>query len=837
MSASAMAGSGKLTIQNGGQLTMAGQNFGVNVGNNQQGSGTLLVQTGGTLTASSLNVANQANSTGTVDIIGTASGPQTVVNLTGPASNTDVRNPLGVGWGTGTINVYNGAVVNGGITGGVPNPNCVSNLCNVFIGNAAGSTATLKLTDPGTTMSLAGGFFLGGAAVVTQANGGYDFGTAGATTHATMQVLNGATLNTYQSTVSFGPGGTVPTGSEHTIANVAVDGANSVWNITRNPVTNAQATLNLATHANATATIDVTNGGRLAITGGQVADATILPGIGMGAGTSTINVKSGGALVIGGYTGYINVGVNGGTALLDIASGGQVNGTGPNGLAFMNVGRTNGSHGTVNVDGLGSSLTLSGVGGTGTGAGSENQGAFLTIGRESGGVGAVNVTNGGSILIRDAGQNATVGGPGMNIGRDTGSEGHLVVSGTGSSLTVLSTGLLSQNPEISVGRNGTGTMLVEGGANVAVDAGDPATRSRNFSVGRNPGSNGTLTVTTGSEISASVFLVGNNSTGAGPIGGTGTATIDNARCESTVSTSTRMRTAAAFAWVAARQCRHAEPEERGALILDTASTVDIPWRHQRRARRQRHDQHVRRLEHQLRRHRRDAVGQYRTQRHRALHDDRRRRDMTLTLPDDGSIVLGKARAVERRVVMDAAARRQLAHRHRLPDSREQRAGPRHDDGRHAGVHALDPDHHVLPRGRQQWLGGHLLAKRRRGERRRWPDPRMAGRKQWYATCSTGGNAERHEHVGRRPGHRPSSSTATPGSARSHNVTGNLIVAGDTTSNGSSYTITGNNARTNINFAPGGVGPTDPPGSNGIDPITTPDLVPRPTARWGSASAE
>ena len=49
----------------------------------------------------------------------------------------------------------------------------------------------------------------------------------------------------------------------------------------------------------------------------------------------------------------------------------------------------------------------------------------------------------------------------------------------------------------------------------------------------------------------------------------------------------------------------------------------------------------------------------------------------------------------------------------------------------------------------------------------------------------------------------------------HNVTGNLVIGGDTSGNGS-YTISGNSAQTNVNFVPGGIGPIDPPGLNGID---------------------
>ena len=50
------------------------------------------------------------------------------------------------------------------------------------------------------------------------------------------------------------------------------------------------------------------------------------------------------------------------------------------------------------------------------------------------------MTGGASILITDAGQNASVGAPGMNIGRDAGSSGFLTVSGAGSIITIEQTG-------------------------------------------------------------------------------------------------------------------------------------------------------------------------------------------------------------------------------------------------------------------------------------------------------------------------------------------------------------------------------------------------------------
>ena len=253
-------------------------------------------------------------------------------------------------------------------------------------------------------------------------------------------------------------------------------------------------------------------------------------GVGGPGGTSVLNVSgAGSAVVINGDTGFINVGRNGGNATLNITSGGQVRSDDANGLVFMNVGRV-GSHGTIFVDGTGSSLTLSGVGGLHSG--SDNAGAFLTLGRDAGGVAVATVTNGGSILVSDGGQAATNGSVGIRLGRDAGSSGTLTVSGPTSQVTIEQTGAGTSVPFLDVGRLGTGVMTVTNGAKVAVNgtlerdiyvgsfvAPDPA----NAVVGG--GGNGTLNVTAGAQISASWFGVGLGDSG---VGGTGTATINNA---------------------------------------------------------------------------------------------------------------------------------------------------------------------------------------------------------------------------------------------------------------------------------------------------------------------
>ncbi len=424
-------------------------------------------------------------------------------------------NPLQVGnWGTGTMTVSNGAIVNVALPGGVPNSNCAVVFCGNYVGNAAGSNATLTLTGAGTTMNLAGQVVVGNASVFTNPPSSSTFGTPGGTTTAALNVLAGATLNTYNASVSTGPSGANPTGGEHTIANIIIDGANSVWNVTQNVFNGAQAFMNLAALPNATATIDVTGGGKLVFTGGPAANNN-LAGInltgsgGQAGGTSTINVSgANSAIVVAGDTGVINVGRNGGTATLNVTGGGQVYGTGTNGLPFLNVARQ-GSNATLNVGGAGSSIVLSGVGGAGTG--SDGRGPGGTIGRESGSVGAINVTGGGTILVRDGGvQAATASGAGFTLGRDAGATGSILVSGTNSKITIEQTNSASVAPGLTVGQTGTGSVTVSAGGAIVIN--DGGVGGSSLTLGRDANSSGSVTVTgSGSSIAIT-------HTGAGTVG-------------------------------------------------------------------------------------------------------------------------------------------------------------------------------------------------------------------------------------------------------------------------------------------------------------------------------
>jgi T5SS/PEP-CTERM-associated repeat protein len=459
--------------------------------------GTLTVNGGSFLTAAQIVTGIDGLGTGIVTVTGAGS----TINLTGGGA----FNGLDVGsWGTGTMTVSNGGRVI-----------CSSPLACPFsdIGNAAGSTGTLNI-DGGSVSGL--GTLTVGRGALQQG-----FGTAGANTTGTLSITNGGTLSTTGSnSVANNDGQTgLVTG------NVTISGAGSSWNITRDLANGGnQAGLTLGRVANTSANVTISNGGNLTITGARANPAgdNSIPFLNLGsvAGASgTMTVSTGGSVVLGGDSGVINVGGSqggvGGNATLNINSGGRVSGTGTNGLVFMSIGR-NQSTGTVNVSGAGSQLVVAGVGGTNTGL--DGNGGQIIVGRNQGnggGTGTLNVTNGGSIVISDNAQAATTG-VGLTVANGTGSSGTVAVSGLNSTITVSSTGSGTAVPFVTIGNGGTAQMTISNGGSVAVQGAG----QRNFIVGNSTSGSGTLNVTTGGQLNASWFAIGNN-------GGSGVATVNN----------------------------------------------------------------------------------------------------------------------------------------------------------------------------------------------------------------------------------------------------------------------------------------------------------------------
>ena len=463
--------------------------------------GTLSVTGGGSLTAAQIALGIGGLGVG----FATVDGAGSVITLTGGAA----FNKLDIGsWGTGTLTVSNGGLIT-----------CSTPLACPFnqIGNSAGSNGTLAIN--GGSVTGLGSLAVGDGVLSA------GFGTPGASTSGTLTITNGGILSSSGfNSVANNSGQTgVVTG------NVTIDGAGSSWSITRDLANGGgQAFLNLAPTANSVANVTISNGGNLTVTGSRSDPAAdnSLPGIQLSTGagaTSTMTVTTGGSIRIGGDTGILIVGgrhtaaTAGANATLNITAGGTVAGTGPSGLSYVAIGR-NQATGTINVSGAGSQLVIAGVGGQNT-QGLDGAGGLLHVGQNDGfggGTGTLNVTAGGSILISDNGQVAT-NGMGLRVGSGTGSTGSVTVSGPGSSIVISSTGGSAAVPSVRVGNGGTGQLTISNGGSVSIQG----TGERDFIVGGNSTGSGTLNVTSGGQLSASWFAIGNN-------GGSGVATINAA---------------------------------------------------------------------------------------------------------------------------------------------------------------------------------------------------------------------------------------------------------------------------------------------------------------------
>jgi len=263
--------------------------------------------------------------------------------------------------------------------------------------------------------------------------------------------------------------------------------------------------------------------------------------VGFKAGANgTITINGAGSTLV---SNNVTVGVSGG-GTLHVEAGGAVN-------SFVTVlGLAAGSNGNATVSGAGSTWTIINalaVGQQGTGklaidgAGTLSTG-FLTVGSDAGGTGQISISGGGSRL--DVGDIARVGASGTGavrvdsggvvnsttlaiVGANTGSNGAITVTGTGSAWNSFSLLIVGQRGTGSLSIDAGGTVGAAGGSvgdiagsNGAVhvaDAGSTWANSGNLAVGGS--GNGTLTIDTGgtvTSIGGSISLLA---------GGTGTVHV------------------------------------------------------------------------------------------------------------------------------------------------------------------------------------------------------------------------------------------------------------------------------------------------------------------------
>lgn len=465
------------------------------IGNSAPGSFSMFA--GAWLKADNLSVGNGGTGSGQVDV----SGASARLELGGTGNRLEIGN-----WGEGSLTVSAGALVDASM----PSDACADTnwWCQSVIGNTAGSTGTLTVTGSGSEVRTLRQFTVGGGWVDT------GFGTPGGTTHATLNVLHGGTLRTEHATVAANFGGPAALGTEHTVANVTIDGAGSQWIVTRNSVDNDIAFFVAGTQANALATINISNGGKLIIDGtGSIGPYDGIT-LGVNGGRADLTVSGiGSAVEVNAANPFINVGRSGATGQgsFSVLAGASAS------AMFLTVGRDL-ARGDLLIDGASSKLTLSGVGTPGV-----DGPAGASIGRD-GGTGFATVRNGGHWLITDGGADSrpnAIRGPGMSVGNGAGATGSLLITGAGSTVEIVSTTLGpapgvpdNYNPGMTVGflSGSMGTLTVDNGGKLLLTGNAVSTvtdsRTTYLGIGGNsdvdPGGIGYATVSgLGSEIRVS----------------------------------------------------------------------------------------------------------------------------------------------------------------------------------------------------------------------------------------------------------------------------------------------------------------------------------------------
>lgn len=351
--------------------------------------------------------------------------------------------------------------------------------CGSWIGNAAGSSGLFTVTGAGSEARLMGGFIMGNINV----NNG--FGVAGATTHGTVQVLDGGLLRTRDLTAGVSWLGPDNNGNERSVADVLVQGVGSRWIVEADTLGNGDTHATFANDLRASATLAVQAGGQLLLQG----DAGRNYGLRLGNGGSFSGSVSGANSVLwlsgDADQGYFHMAENGGTAQLDVTNGGKIGGgrwarVGLNGgTATLNLagGSADFSHADMQVgDNATGTLTISGGGrldarllnlatAVKTSAGTvsvDGAASVLSLGGVDthrlsiGSTGSGALTISGGALLDAAGDAAACAGHwcGVYVGQMAGSNGRLTVTGTGSEARFLS--------DFNVGDTSVARQAIEG---------------------------------------------------------------------------------------------------------------------------------------------------------------------------------------------------------------------------------------------------------------------------------------------------------------------------------------------------------------------------------------
>ena len=471
-----------------------------------QGPASLLADNGSFLQLARLSLGSNGIGNGT----GLITGSGTRVELVGDGSSNNQVQRLIVGdWGIGNLTVNGGAVLD---TRGNASP-CLlmQHYCDSFVGSGAGDTAALNIDGANTQVRIGQTLIVAAPGLGVQSLDGYTYGVPGGTTRGTVNVTGGALLSTDRADIGPNHWSTSSTGFERNIAEMRVSGANSRWIVTGGQAVNhsngdvfqSGAFVSTAGNRNASAVIDVTNGGVIEVQGTY----GLASGSGMnltnGGGRTDVRISGAGSrLAFTGDNTYLQVGRRMGSASLSILDGGSVSG-----MQYVSVGR-DGSFGEVLIDGTNSLLSVTGIASTeATGGAVFNP--DLTIGRN--GTGLVNVRNGGRIEIKST-TAAGASGSNLTLGREGASFGTLNITGPGSVVQLSTQSVVAGgganeafNPLARIGREGSGALNITQGGQLLLD--------------------GQAISTVADARNTTLYVGGNNSTTAG---GKGTALVSGA---------------------------------------------------------------------------------------------------------------------------------------------------------------------------------------------------------------------------------------------------------------------------------------------------------------------
>ncbi|MBT9493673.1 MAG: PEP-CTERM sorting domain-containing protein [Paucibacter sp.] len=416
-------GNGHFIISGPGTSASFADSTWVTVGN--AGNGVMRIDGGATLTAGQLGIATRQGSANvTLDGVGSR------INL----GAVDTHRLSVGGWGQGSLIISGGAVLDASVNAAA----CANRWCGSFVGQAAGSEGEFTVTGTGSRASFVGDFNIGHVNLARPPLDTWTDGTPGGTTRATVQVLDGAVLDTQRVHVGgwLSPSGN---GNEQSFSTMLVRGAGSVWNVSGSELEAGEARIGDATHANAHSQWTIDQGGLLSIS----APAGRTAGLALGSGgRSEMTVDgSGSRLIIAGERVGLGVGAFGQTAgygALTLSNGAvlQLQSTqrgwinvgehfSSGSLRVLSGSRVEGVQALVLGDGLGSgALHIDGMGSF-MGVVQQDFGHFsgVQVGRDAGSSGQLIVSGGGLLQARV-----------LEVGRHVGSVGKVVVTGPASTL-------------------------------------------------------------------------------------------------------------------------------------------------------------------------------------------------------------------------------------------------------------------------------------------------------------------------------------------------------------------------------------------------------------------